>query len=199
MGAYGGGSGGDTRCVPGREAGGREISIGGRNPNQTHPCKRGRARQCGPLRDLAGLVEYRNQRLFDEFRHGTGKGAVEHRDLARRADRLAQRHALIEGRDEEHFASCGRERACHRQGAQTVGVGLDHRGALRRRRHPRQQMPILDDSAEVDFEDRAGAIGRAGGHPIALWSAGLRPARGRAARGPNVNANIRCSANARGR
>ena len=79
------------------------------------------------------------------------------------ADGVPQRDPLVEGRDEKHPATGRRERARHRRGAEAIGVRLDHRGAQRRRRLPREQPPVLDNPAEVDFEDGAGARRRVGG------------------------------------
>ena len=114
-------------------------------------------RRGSPLLDLAGLVEHRDQACAHEFGRGARHRTVEDGDLGRLAEILPQRDALVERRDEKHPATRRRERARHRRGAEAIGIGLDDRGAQRRRGPPREQPPILDNAGEVDLEDGAGA------------------------------------------
>jgi hypothetical protein len=63
---------------------------------------------------------------------------------------------LVEQRDEKGIATRPRERAHRRLDADAVGIGLDHRGAARRRRTRCQVAKVRRDCSKVDREDAAG-------------------------------------------
>src|SRR5213082_391129 len=103
-----------------------------------------------------------------------GEGTVEHGDLRFWAQRGAQRDALVERRDKKQPAAGRRQRAGYGRRPETVGIGLDDRGTLRRRCPFREQTPIGDDRAEIDLEQGAGAGGGIRGHRVLLRRQGCQ-------------------------
>src|SRR5665213_2846935 len=98
--------------------------------------------------------------MFDELTDDAGRRAVQHGYFGTGAEGSAQSDRFIQMRNKKGAATGGGEGRGHRSRAETVGVGLDHGGALRRRSAGRQQAPIRDDGPEVDFENRTGATRR---------------------------------------
>src|SRR5947209_16684801 len=103
-----------------------------------------------------------------------GEGTIEHGDLRFWAQRGPQRDALVERRDKKQPAAGSRQRAGYGRRPETVGIGLDDRGTLRRRCPFREETPIGDDRAEIDLEQGAGAGGGIRGHRVLLRRQGCQ-------------------------
>ena len=71
----------------------------------------GALRGLAPGRDLLQAVEHRGDAGRDALVLGARRDAVQHLDRRPRAERRAQRDALVEMRDEEDVAAFGRQRA----------------------------------------------------------------------------------------
>ena len=128
--------------------------------------RQGSARGCEllPFGDLAGIVQHRDEAGCGELLGRTRHRPVEHCDLARFREGLAQAQRLVEGGDKKVPASGRGQRSGDDRGAQAVAVGLDHRGALRRSHPLRQKAPVRDNARDIDFEHRRCTVGRVGSH-----------------------------------
>ncbi len=114
-----------------------------------------RARERVPFVDFGERAQHRLHVDVAEGGGGARMQPVQHIDGGF-GQHGAQLQRLVEQRDEESIAARPRQRAHRRLDAEAVGVGLDHRGAARRRRARGEVAIVRGQRRQIDREDAAG-------------------------------------------
>ena len=102
-----------------------------------------------PCLNRGQVIEDRCQAMRDQLVHMRLHLLAEHDDCHIGQVR-PQSYALCQGGDEERFTPGGVERLGDGRHPQAIGIGLDHRRRLGRRRQGGQLLPIGDDRGQVN-------------------------------------------------